>query len=171
MECLLNFLKAINNDYSQLLLFLVALVTLILVYREYVGKRRPYIFPELTFENKDSNWYFSFILKNAGSYPAQVKVNTARLKIGDEVYPTEFNSETLVPVGEVKKLLPIGYISQIGRNKIINGEYSQNRVVIDFKISSKTISDKKYKYVTSVVYSLDVKGEIPIVHLESEDFS
>lgn len=171
MKCILNFLKTINNDYSQLLLFIVALVTLLFVYIEFIGKRRPYIFPELVFENIDDNWYFSFMLKNAGSYPAQVKVNVAQLKIGDEIYPTEFNSEMLVPIGEVKKKLPIGYITKIGRNKIIKGEYIKNRVEINFKISSKAIGDKGYKYNTTVIYNVDVKNDIPIIQLVSEDFS
>lgn len=171
MYKLLNFLKIINNEYSQLLLFLVAIITLYLVYREYVSKRRPYIFPELTFEPVQDKWYFHFILKNAGVYPAQVKVNKAQLKIGDEIFPTEFNSEMLVPVGEVKKLLPIGHINEVGRNKIIRGEYSANRVEINFNISSKSIGDKEYKYNTTVVYSVNVKGEFPIIQLVSEKFS
>lgn len=171
MECIPNILKTINNDYSELLLFIVALVTLYLVYKEFIGKRRPYIFPELTFEEKGDDWCFSFILKNSGSYPAQVKVNEALLKIGDEPYPTVFSTEMLVPTGEVKKILPIGHIKKIGRDRIKNSEYSVNRVEINFEISSKSIGDKDYKYKTIVSYSVDVKGDLPIVQLTSENFS
>lgn len=171
MECVLNFLMIINKDYSQLLIFLVALLSLFLVYREYISKRRPYIFPEIKFENLNNNWYFHFILKNSGSYPAQVKVNKAQLKIGDEIYPTEFTSEMLVQNGEINKLLPIGHINIIGRENIINNRYSVNRVEIEFKISSKSIGDKKYKYHTSVIYGVDVSGNTPIVQLVSENFS
>ncbi len=171
MDCILSFLKTLNDDYSQLLLFAVALFSLILVYTEFISKRRPYIFPEIVFEENAGNWNFNFILNNTGAFPAQVKVNKAQLNIGDEVYPTQFQTEMVIPPGEIKKILPIGHINQIGRNKIIGNQYSKNRVEIIFEISAKSIGDKSYKFQTAVMYTIDVTGSKPIIQLISENFS
>ena len=170
IEKLLSYLKDINNNYSQLFILIIALITFIILYREYIAKRRPYIFPELIFENKDDNWFFSFILKNSGVYPAIVKVNKAKLIIGDELYPTEFNSEMLISPGEVNKILPIGYINTTGRNNINNSHYNINIVQIEFEVVSKTVGDKKYKYTTEIIYKIDVKNELPAIHLVFEKF-
>ncbi len=164
------FLKTINNDYSQLLLFIIAGLAFYIAYKEYILKCRPFVFPELVFDQKGGDWYFHFLLENAGEKPVLVKINKAELLIGDEIYPTQFNTEMLVSSGESKKLAPIGHINLNGRSKIINHEYRSNRVEIIFEVASKAVGDRKYKYLTEITYNIDVKGDVPVVQVVSEKF-
>ena len=165
------FIKELNNEYADFLLFLVTALALWFVYEEYVLKRRPFIFPELTFEKKGDDWYFHFLLQNAGTYPVLTKIDKAKLTIGDEVYPTEFHSEMLIPVGKNKKLVPVGHINKIGRDKVINNKYKNNRVEVEFRLESKPIGSKTYKYSTSVTYEINVEGNIPVIKVIFERFS
>ena len=111
------------------------------------------------------------MLQNAGIYPVLAKIDKAELTIGDEIYPTKFHSEMLIPVGENKKLAPIGHINKIGRDKVINNKYKSNRVEVEFRLESKPVGSKTYKYSTSVTYEINVEGDIPVVKAISERFS
>ncbi len=165
------FVQDLNNNAAELLLLFVAIVTSYLGYREYVLKRRPYIFPELIFELIGDDWYFHFKLGNTGQYPAIAKIQKAQLTIGDEVHPTVFQAEMLIPVGEtIRKLAPVGHINKIGRSKIIGHEYKNNRVEIDFEIVSKPLQARDYKYSSRVKYNVNVQGGVPVVELVAEDF-
>lgn len=165
----LSILKVINNDYSQLLLLVVAVLTFFFVYKEYVLKRRPFVLPEIVHEEVDGNWFFHVVLVNKGNLPGIAKITNATLTIGDEVYPTVFQQEMVLMPSERQKLAPIGYINKTGREKITGHEYKSNRIEIHLDIESKAIGTKNFRYKTSITYSVDVKGKSPIIRFESED--
>ena len=164
----LQFLLTINDHYSNLLLIAIATISVIVAYREYLLRRRPYVMPEIVFEKQDDNWYFHIMLVNKGEYPAIAKISQAVLKIGDEEYPTVFNSETVLSPNEKQKLAPIGHINGNGRKKILGHEYKSNRVEIFVCLDSKALRQKKFKYQTTVEYEVIVTGEDPVIKLVKE---
>ena len=165
------FLKMINDDLSQLILVVVAIVSLWFVYSEFVSKRRPFTFPTLQVLQKNEEWHFQFILINKGTMPAFTKVAQALLKIGDEEYPTFVKNEIILAPNEKEFVVSVGYINKAGRDRILGHEYRINRVEIIFCLESKFISDRKYKYNTEVVYEVDVKGASPIFTVISQKFT
>lgn len=164
----LQFLKNINDNYSNLVLVLIAVVSLIVAYREYILKTRPFVIPEVVHEEKDGNWFFHILLVNKGSYPAVAKIESAILKIGDEEYPTTFNFETVLSPGEKQKLAPIGHINENGRKKVLGHEYRSNRVEIKVVLYSRALRQKNFRYQTEIEYEVNVKGEKPIINLIKE---
>lgn len=171
----LDILSTINTRYGNLLLVLVALGSLTYAYREYTLKQRPIVAPEILWETKDDNWYFNLSLVNLGMTPAHAQIDTAILKIGDEIYPTIFKSPILLPGsgGYTNKrvIAPIGQVNPIGRRKIKGHEYQENRCEAIINISSKAIGEKNYKYHSSFVYQIDVTGEMPIFMLVKEELN
>ncbi len=164
----LQFLRIINDYYSNLLLVLIATISAIVAYREYLLRRRPYVMPEMVFEKQDDKWFFHIMLVNKGEYPAIAKISHAILKIGDEEYPTAFNFETVLSPNERQKLAPIGHINENGRKKILGHEYKSNRMEILVCLDSKALRQKKFKYQTSMEYDVDVTGENPVIKLVKE---
>jgi hypothetical protein len=164
----LQFLITINNNYANLILAIVAVISAIVAYTEYVLRRRPYVMPEMIFEENEGKWYFHILLVNKGEYPSIVKIAKAVLKIGDEEYPTTFNFEAVLSPTEKQKLAPIGHINEIGRKKITGHEYRNNRVEISVNLVSKGLGQKKFKYLTEMEYEVDVSGEKPVFQLIRE---
>lgn len=167
----LDFLKVINNDYSQLILVLIAAGTLGFVYSEFLSKRRPFTFPLLQLVQKGDEWHFHFILFNKGSMPAFTRVTKALLRIGDEEHPTIFKNEIILAPNEREFVVSVGYINKVGRDRIIGHEYRINRVEIIFCLESKFINERKYKYNTEVTYEVNVKGELPVFTVINQKFT
>lgn len=165
----LQFLTTINDHYANLFLLIVAIVSAVVAYREYVLRRRPYVMPEIVFEESEQNWFFHILLINKGEYPSIVKITKALLKIGDEEYSTPFNFEAVLSPGEKEKLAPIGHIKENGRKKILGHEYRSNRVEISIELVSKGLEQKKFKYSTKVEYEVDVSADKPIFKLIKEE--
>jgi hypothetical protein len=95
----------------------------------------------------------------------------ALMRIGDEDYPTTYKFETVLSPGEKHKLVPIGYINENGRKKILGHEYKNNRAEISVSVCSKSLHQKAFKYETSLEYEIDVHGENPIIKLISESMN
>lgn len=167
----LALLKVINDSYSQLILVILAFVSICLAYKEFVLKRRPFTFPEVTFEKKEADWYFGFILVNKGNSMGLTKVTKALLKIGDEEYFTPVKNEIILSPNERNVMVPIGHINEFGRRKIKGHEYSVNRVEITFNLESKFITDTKYSFYTEVSYLVDVSGEDPVFSVIYQRFT
>ncbi|GEM_PF-5852267 len=164
----LQFLSSVNDHYANLLLTIIACVSAVIAYREYLLRRRPYVLPEIVFEKQDNDWFFHIMLVNRGEYPAMVQVSKAVLKIGDEEYPTIFKSEIILAPNAREKLAPIGHINQNGREKIKANKYEKNRVEISTCLKSKSLSGRRFKYQTEVKYQVDVSGENPVITVISE---
>jgi len=162
-------LIVLNDHYSSLILGIVATISAIVAYKEYILRRRPYVMPEIIVEVIEDKWFFHIMLVNKGEYPAIVKIAQALLTIGDEKYPTEFNLETILSPGEKQKVIPIGHINENGRKKIRGHEYRSNRVEILIDLDSKALGQKQFKYETKVEYEVDVSGEKPIFKLIKEE--
>lgn len=172
-------------DFSQLFIFswdsisaitntglvILGVVSIIYVRKEYFLKRRPFIIVNLAAEIKDENWFFYLILVNKGTYTSIAKIKKALLKIGDETYPTEFNTETVLAPNEEKKIAPIGHINDTGRKKILGHEYRNNRVEILAEVVSKSIGDRDYKYQSDFEYQVDISGKTPIFSIIKESFT
>lgn len=165
----LQFLLMVNDHYANLFLVLIAVVSAIVAYREYLLRRRPYVMPEIVFEKQDEKWFFHIILVNKGEYPAIAKISQAILKIGDEEYPTVFNFETVLSPNERQRLAPIGHINEFGRKKVLGHEYGSNRVEIIVCLDSKALRQRKFKYQTKAEYEVDVSGENPAIKLVNEE--
>jgi len=65
LDFLTDFLKNINDNYAQVFLLLIAVLSTFFVYNEFVLKIRPYVIPEIAVELKDGNWYFNIVLINS----------------------------------------------------------------------------------------------------------
>lgn len=165
----LQFLTTLNDHYANLILVIIAIASAIVAYREYVLRHRPYILPEMIFEeSEDKKWFFHILLVNKGEYPSIVKIERAVLKIGDEEYPTTFTFEAILSPGEKQKLAPIGHINESGRKKVLGHEYRSNRVEILVDLASKGLGQKKFKYSTQAEYEVDVSGDKPVFKLIKE---
>ncbi|OGN01319.1 MAG: hypothetical protein A3I26_02000 [Candidatus Yanofskybacteria bacterium RIFCSPLOWO2_02_FULL_43_10] len=171
LDFLTDFLKNINDNYAQVFLLLIAVLSTFFVYNEFVLKIRPYVIPEIAVELKDGNWYFNIVLINKGEKPGIARIINAVLKIGDEKYPTLFELNLVLAPNERQRVLPIGHISSIGRTKILGHEYVDNNVQIFLEIESKAIGDKKFKYKTKEEYRVDVSGSQPRITLIKEDLN
>lgn len=55
----------------------------------------------------------------------------------------------------------IGYINQIGINKIKTNQYISNTVEIKLEVVSKEIDSKKFKYTTYLHVKVDINGTQP----------
>lgn len=168
-SAILQTLQDINNNYSNLLLVVIAIVTATVAYREYSLRKRPYVIPEIAFEKNGESWFFHIVLVNKGERPGIAKITKALLKIGDEDYPTVFKNEIVLAQGDRQKLAPIGHINKKGRDKIIGHEYKNNRLEIHICLESKAIGDKAYKFQTKAEYLVDVFQDDPIITLVSEE--
>lgn len=164
---ILNFL----NKYSNLLLVVVGIVSLVYVRKEYFLKRRPFITIHLANEIKDNSWFFYLVLVNKGTYTSIARIKKVLLKIGDEKYPTDFDIDIVLAPNEEQKIAPIGYINDIGRNKVLGHEYKINRVEITAVVVSKSIGDKNFKYESYFNYHVDISGEKPIFNIMKEEIS
>lgn len=165
----LQFIANVNDHFGNLILAVIATASVVVAYREYRLRRRPYVVPEIVFEEYEGKWFFHILLVNKGEYPSIVKIVDALLKIGDEVYPTTFNSEVVLSPGEGRKFAPIGNINENGRKKVIGHEYKSNRVEIFIELKSKELGQKKWKYLTKAEYEVDVTGKIPVFKLMNEE--
>lgn len=169
---MLSILKELNDNYSQLALVVIALISFIGAYHELVLKVRPYVVPEITVDkNENGNWYFNIILVNKGEKPGIARVKNALLQIGDERYATPFELEFVLAPDERAKLLPIGHINELGRNNIKTNKYLNNNVQIILEIESKALGDKEFKYTTTEQYVVDVTGENPQIRLVKESLN
>jgi hypothetical protein len=168
MDFLKNILNFINN-HSNLGLLIVAVLSFLYVRKEYFLKRRPFIDIEIASEiKKEEEWSFYIILINKGTFPGIAKITKSILKIGDEIYPTVFNQETVLSPEEKKKIFPIGHINKNGLEKIRNHKYRINRVEIIIESESKAIGDKKFLYKTNYEYEINVENEKPIIKIITE---
>lgn len=156
------------NQYSNLILVLLGIVGFIYVREEYVLKIRPFVTVEIAVSKNDGRWNFNLILVNKGQYPGKAKITNALLKIGDEKYPTVFDSDLYLAPNEKQKIAPIGHINEVGRKRIMGNQYKVNRVEIVVDIESGFITDKKLKYETHCAYNVDVSGEEPVFSIISE---
>lgn len=171
LDLFFDFLKNINDNYAQALLLLIALISLGFVYNEFVLKTRPYVLPEIVFEEKDGIWYFNVVLVNKGEKPGIARITKSILKIGDEKYPTQFDLNLVLAPNERQIVNPIGHINENGRKKILGHEYIENNVQILLEIESKSVGDKKFKYKTSEEYRVDVGGDKPVITLIKEELN
>lgn len=173
---MVNILNLINQ-YSGLadwIVAITALVALIYTIREFLMKRRPYIDIEIEVAenpNKDQGgWLFFAKLINKGTYPGLAKVKKTKMRVGDEVYPSNVRTKFILSPGESKKSALIGSIYKTGISKIINHEYRKNRVEIEIRVDSTEIGSSNMKYSSFVIYEVDVKNEKPNIFLVKEDF-
>ncbi len=171
INTILNLLKNINDNYSQLILVFLAIMSVSFAYNEVILKRRPYVLPELAAEqNEKGEWHFIVALVNKGEKPGIAHISKAILKVGDDKYPTLFDLNTVLAPNERVKLFPIGHINQFGIENIKQAKFSSNTVEIYLEIESKAIGDKEFKYKTTEEYFVDVTGDKPFVRLLKEDF-
>lgn len=171
MNLILNWLNTYQG-IAQWLIWSTAVLALIVAYREYISKRRPYIDWEIQVANNPNKqlggWIFFALIKNSGTYPALVRVKKTLIRIGDEEYPSEIKNEIIVAPETAKKSAMIGSIYESGIQKIRNNKYKKNRVEIEFEIESKPLGDKKMKYKSYANYEINIDGEKPNIILITE---
>ena len=172
MRGFLELLRDFNDNYSQTTLVVIALISAIFVYKEFVLHRRPYVVPEINFRPEGNDWFFDIVLVNKGERPGIAKITRAVLTIGDETYPTVFEVPNIVlSPQERKTLAPIGHIKESGRKKVIGHEYQKNRVEIEIEIMSRAIGEKEFPYRTEAVYGVDVTGTAPVIQILNSDIN
>lgn len=177
LEIINTFLVWLNTNQgiAQWMTALVALGALLYARKEFILKRRPFIDIDILIAKNPNatigGWFFYANIENKGTYPGQAKIRKTVMRVGDEVYPSDVKQSFLVSPGESKKSALIGSINNLGINKIIGHEYRRNRVEIEIIVESAEINEKKMKYLTRVVYGVDVSGAQPILTLVKEKYS
>ncbi|MGA3287786.1 MAG: hypothetical protein ABSD46_10200 [Bacteroidota bacterium] len=156
------------NQYSNLGLLIVAVISFFYVRKEYFLKRRPFVDIEIIPEITEERWGFWIMLINKGTFPGIARISKAILIIGDETYPTIFDTETVLVPEEKKKLFDIGHINKKGLDKIRGHEYRNNRAEIIVQCQAKAIGDKNFLYETHYKYEINVQGEKPVIRIISE---
>ncbi len=141
---------------------LIALVGVIITYKEYSEKTRPYLDIKIKTEINQGKWSFLTILSNKGQYPVYSKITNALLTIGDEKYPTIVDKEVVIFPGENEEMLiPVGNINEIGRKKIREAKYTKNIVELLVEVSSRKLKQKEYRYKTTLRLQVLVEEEKP----------
>lgn len=171
-DSIIIFLSTLN-DYSNLGLLILAFWSLLYVKKEYFLKRRPFVDIEVlpTLQENDGSWHFMVKLINKGAFPGLAKISEAKLVIGDETYPTVFNTSVVLAPNEDRKIMSIGHINKKGIEKIIGHEYRSNRVSITVKCISKAIGDKDFLYESHYEYDVDVVNDKPVLQVVSESLT
>lgn len=172
----MNIFEWLNNNQgmAQWITAFVASVALWYAIKEFFLKRRPYVDIEIQYaanpDNKIGGWLFFALLVNKGTYPGIAKVKKTEMRIGDEAYPSSVKSKLIISPGESKKSALIGSINNIGIKKVLGHEYRSNRVELEVEVASGDIGSNNFKYITKVIYQIDISGEKPEFLLIEEDF-
>ena len=95
LKNLINLIKLLNQ-YSNIILIVLGVIGFIYVREEYILKIRPFVTVEINTRKENERWYFDVVLVNKGQYPGKARIKNALLKIGDETYPTNFNTEMVL---------------------------------------------------------------------------
>lgn len=141
---------------------LVALIGVVIAYREYNEKTRPYLDITLKTEVNQGKWFFLTIISNKGQYPVYSKITNALLTIGDEKYPTIVDKEFVIFPGENEDtLIPVGNINEIGRKKIREAKFTKNIVELLVEVSSRKLKQKEFRYKTILRVQILVEEEKP----------
>ncbi len=168
-DTVLRFLRTVNESYSNVALLVVAIVSALVAYHEYSMHRRPYVIPEIRYEIVGDEWHFFIVMVNKGEYPAKAKITKAELRIGDEKYPTVFDSEILLSSGESRKIAPIGHINKMGRANILARAYISNRVEIEVQLDSKSLGQESFRYQANGSYLVNVSSTTPNISIIKEE--
>lgn len=164
----LRTLNASNSFYGSLpewitcIAALIALISVVIAYREYNEKTRPYLDIKIKTEINQGKWNFLTIISNKGQYPVYSRITNALLTIGDEKYPTIVDKEVVIFPGENEEMLiPIGHINDVGRKKIREAKYTKNIVELFVEVSSRKLKQKAYRYKTTLRLQVLVEEEKP----------
>src|SRR5438105_2863582 len=140
---LLSRFETFSRKYAEgvtafvgLLGLLLAVATLIFLYRDYSLRYRPYVVPGVVAENfKDKPGLLVNIKPtNVGSYPCYVKITNIWLQIGDEKYQTPDMDDWLLlgPQGGVGFAVPAGHVNETGVKNVRESRYARNRIDLCF---------------------------------------
>lgn len=164
----LNFYQGL----AQWLIFITGIIALMIAYKEFVLKKRPYIDFEIQISKNpnshDGGWLFFALIINNGTYPGVARVKRTLMKVGDEEYPDEVKSEMIISPGKSVKSALIGSIYNLGIERIKHNQYRNNRVEFEIAVESKSLGSKKMQYITEARYEVNVRGRKPIIILISE---
>lgn len=157
-----NFLYGSLPEWITSIAALIALVGVVIAYKEYSEKTRPYLDVKIKTEINQGKWSFLTILSNKGQYPVYSKITNALLTIGDEKYPTIVDKEVVIFPGENEEMLiPVGNINEVGRKKIREAKYTKNIVELLVEVSSRKLKQKEYRYKTTLRLQILVEEEKP----------
>jgi len=163
MECILSVIRIFNDNYSTAALFVISIVTLAFVYKEYNLNKRPKIFviPKSQ-SNRDGGFTFAATLKNVGKYPANIKTNKIRIKIGDidseDTAPQELFS---IAPGDESLSITYGSISENEIQRLNRNDFESNKCELYIELLSGGFTDKKLKYKSEFIYEVIFGNEVP----------
>lgn len=167
-----TWIKNFDESYSQAALVFLALITVTYALFEYRLRWRPIVRPMISLQENDQQTNFFLQLINLGTLPCSAIIEECVLTIGDEKYPTLFDRDMVLFPGEPDKIIPIGSINNIGKQKIIGHEYISNRVEIYLKIGSRKIGkSKKNSYKTVAKYQIDITQTPAALRIVEELFT
>jgi hypothetical protein len=139
----LNLFHKFSKEYAAgvtavvgFLGFILAVATLLFLYRDYSLKYRPYVVPGVTPEQIQDSKAVNVLIKpnNVGSYPCYIKITNIRFRVGDEEYQTPDMPawQLLGPTqGRVGIAMPAGHVNELGVQKIREARYKVNRTRIN----------------------------------------
>ena len=167
MDLLKDFLKDYANGVTalaSLLTFVLALVTLLYLRREYANKYRPYVAALVETEPVANSAGFAVTVhvRDVGPHPCEFKLEDIHLQIGDETHDTPNIKEWLLVAQGVGVRYPIGHVNDQGIRKIREARYKTNRIEASFSLIARS-AEKKFERRESLAYEILVGGDTPVV--------
>jgi hypothetical protein len=153
--------------------FVLALITLWYLKREYTSKYRPYVFPIVHTEPIPDKLgcVVSIIPCNIGPHPCKAKLSKIQLQIGDETYETPTTQEWFLLAPQVTQgvgiQMPAGYVNELGVTNIREGRYRNNRIELSFVMTTCS-AEGKFEEIKSFAYEINVLGERPLALFRPE---
>ena len=174
MNAFSNWFAKFSDKYAQgvtaivgALGLILAIATLIFLYRDYSLRYRPYVIAGVVAEKVKDSTSVNVAIRptNVGSFPCYEKVTNIRLRIGDDEYPTpDMQSwQLLGPTqGGMRIDMPAGYINPTGVQRIREARYKQNRIELCFDYETMSVEKRFYEKNHSCC-EINVAGETPLV--------
>ena len=174
MKAFTNCFAKFSDKYAQGVTAIVgavglvlAIATLIFLYRDYSLRYRPYVIAGVVAEKAKDSTAFTVAIRptNVGSYPCYGKITNIRLRIGDEDYSTPDMQawQLLGPTqGGVRTDMPAGYVNATGVQKIREGRFKTNRIELCFDYETMSVEKRFYEKKNSCC-EINVAGENPQV--------
>jgi hypothetical protein len=167
--------RIINDEYSNILLVILALLALLVAYNELILKKRPFVDIKLKTRRINDDTYFDVVFVNKGQVPGKVKVSSAELKIGDERYPTVLETTLIQMPHEENIVFPIGHVKKVGFDLIKSKSYVSNTCEIKVEAISGPVSrffwQDEYPYSSFVHFKIIADESLNITpHLIENKF-
>ncbi len=173
----MDLLRAFSANYANAVSALaavgalvLALVTVLFVYREFANKYRPYVIPEIVTEPTvgSPNFGVSIIPRNIGSHPCEFRLSNIKLTIGDEAHGTpDLVNWMLLAPQHLEVRVPAGNVNEVGIHRVRDARYQSNRIEVSFTLLTRS-AEGRFEDAKHFTYDINVLGDKPFAAFRPE---